>query len=132
MSWGNSVYSNPSINQLTEKKHSKRTASYRPLERTEPLKRIAGWKTEAQSVKRSTQKYRWVEEGLRECHMKNQSEEIGALWSAKKHHQEELGRRGQRKSQEKQHSGEKGALEKEQHNQEKELGKKLKKPKKKP
>ena len=28
----------------------------RPLERTEPLKRKASWKTEAQSVKRSTQK----------------------------------------------------------------------------
>ena len=34
----------------------KRKAPYRPLERTEPLKRKAGWKTEAQSVKRSTQK----------------------------------------------------------------------------
>ena len=56
--------------------------------------------------------------------MKNQSEEIGALQSAKKkNHQEELGRRGQRNSQEKQHSGEKGALEKEQHNHGKELGK---------
>ena len=45
--------------------------------------------------------------------MKNQSEEIGALRSAKKHHQEELGIKGQRNSQKKQHSGEKGALEKE-------------------
>ena len=43
-----------------------------------------------------------------------------------------MGRRGQRNSQEKQHSGEKDALEKEQHNHEKELGKKVKKPKKKP
>ena len=34
----------------------KRKAPYRPLERTEPLKRKVGWKTEAQSVKRSTQK----------------------------------------------------------------------------
>ena len=51
MSWGNPVHSNTSTNQLTEKKHS-----YRPLERTEPLKRKAGRKTEAQSVKRSTQK----------------------------------------------------------------------------
>ena len=56
MSCGNLVHSNPSTNQLTEKKHSKRKAPYRPLERTEPLKRKAGWKTEAQSVKRSTQK----------------------------------------------------------------------------
>ena len=64
--------------------------------------------------------------------MKNQSEEIGALWSAKKHHQEELGRKGQSNSQKKQHSEEKGAPEKEQHNHEKELGKKIKKPKKKP
>ena len=50
------VHSNPSTNQLTEKKHSKRKAPCRPLERTEPLKRKAGWKTEEQSVKRSTQK----------------------------------------------------------------------------
>ena len=49
------VHSNPSTNQLTEKKHSKRKTPYRPLERTEPLKK-AGWKTETQSVKRSTQK----------------------------------------------------------------------------
>ena len=56
MSCGNRVHSNPSTNQLTEKKHSKRKAPYRPLERTETLKRKAGWKTEAQSVKRSTQK----------------------------------------------------------------------------
>ena len=56
MSCGNPVHPNPSTNQLTEKKHSKRKAPYRPLERTEPLKRKAGWKTEAQSVKRSTQK----------------------------------------------------------------------------
>jgi len=41
---------------LTEKNHSKRKAPYRPLERTEPLKRKARWKTEAQSVKRSTRK----------------------------------------------------------------------------
>ena len=50
------VHSNPRTNQLTEKKHSKRKALYRPLERTEPLKRKAGWETEAQSVKRSTLK----------------------------------------------------------------------------
>ena len=50
------MHSNPSTNSLTEKKHSKRKAPYRPLERMEPLKRKAGWKTEAQSVKRSTQK----------------------------------------------------------------------------
>ena len=50
------VHSNPSTNQLTEKKHSKRKALYRPLERTEPLKRKAGWETEAQSVKRSIPK----------------------------------------------------------------------------
>ena len=56
MSWGNPVHSNPSTYQLTEKKHSKRKAPYRPLERTELLKRKAGWKTEAQSVKISTQK----------------------------------------------------------------------------
>ena len=56
MSCGNLVHSHLSTNQLTEKKHSKRKAPYRPLERTEPLKRKAGWKTEAQSVKRSTQK----------------------------------------------------------------------------
>ena len=56
MSCGNLVHSNPSTNQLTEKKHSKRKAPHRPLERTEPLKRKAGRKTEAQSVKRSTQK----------------------------------------------------------------------------
>ena len=56
MSWGNQVNSNPSTNQLTEEKHSKRKAPYRPLEKTEPLKRKAGWKTEAQSIKRSTQK----------------------------------------------------------------------------
>ena len=52
------VHSNPSTNQLTEKKHSKRKALYRPLERTEPLKRKAGWKTEAQSVKRSIRRKR--------------------------------------------------------------------------
>ena len=56
MSCGNPVHSNPSTNQLTEMKHSKRKALNRPLERTEPLKRKAGWKTEAQSVKRSTHK----------------------------------------------------------------------------
>ena len=57
MSCGNLDPSNPSTNyQLTEKKHSKRKAPCRPLERTEPLKRKAGWKTEAQSVKRSTKK----------------------------------------------------------------------------
>ena len=56
MSCGNPVHSNPSTNQLTEMKQSKRKALNRPLERTEPLKRKAGWKTEAQSVKRSTQK----------------------------------------------------------------------------
>jgi len=54
--------------------------------------------------------------------MKNQSEERGALWSAKKQPRRRMGRRGQRNSQKKQHSGEKGALEKE-HNHEKELGK---------
>ena len=53
--------------------------------------------------------------------MKNQSEETGALRSAK-NHREELGRGGQRTSQKKQQSGEKGALEKEHHNHEKELG----------
>ena len=106
MSWGNQgnlVHSNPSINQQTEKKPSKRKAPYRPLERTEQLKRKAWWKTEAQSVKRSTLKKKepsqvsmrtkkklwlrtrsWVEEVPRECHMKNQLEEIGALQSAKK------------------------------------------------
>ena len=51
MSWGN-----PSTNQLTEKKQSKRKTPYRPLQRREPLKRKAGRKTEAQSVKRSTLK----------------------------------------------------------------------------
>ena len=56
MSCGNPVHSNPSTNQLNETKHSKRKPPYRPLERTEPLKRKAGWKTEAQSVKRSNQK----------------------------------------------------------------------------
>ena len=56
MSCGKLVHSNLSTNQLTEKKHSKRKAPYRPLEGTEALKRKAGWKTEAQSVKRSTQK----------------------------------------------------------------------------
>ena len=63
----------------------------------------------------------WVEEGLSECHIKNQLEEIGiTLQSAKKKkkkHQEELGRKGQRNSQKKQQSGEKGALEKEHNNQ---------------
>ena len=53
MSCGNLVHSNPSTNQLTEKKHSKRKAPYRQLDRTEALK--SRWKTEAQSVKRSTQ-----------------------------------------------------------------------------
>ena len=48
------------------------------------------------------------------------------------HHQEELGRKGQRNSRVKQHSGGKGAPEKEQHNHEKEPGKKIKRPKKKP
>ena len=56
VSCGNPIHSYPSTNQLTEKKHSKRKAPYRPLEGTEALKRKAGWKTEAQSVKRSTQK----------------------------------------------------------------------------
>ena len=56
MSCGNLVHSNPSTNQLTKRKHAKRKALYRPLERTEPLKRKAWWMTEAQSVKRSTQK----------------------------------------------------------------------------
>ena len=57
MSCGNQDSSNPSTNyQLTEKKHSKRKAPIRPLERTEALERKAGWKTKAQSVKRSTQK----------------------------------------------------------------------------
>ena len=45
-SCGNPVHSIPSTNQLTETKHSKRKSPYRPLERTEPLKRKAGWKTE--------------------------------------------------------------------------------------
>ena len=64
--------------------------------------------------------------------MKNQSEEIGALWSAKKPPPRRTGQKRPRNSQEKQHSGEKGALEKEQHNHEKEFGKTIKKPKKKP
>ena len=42
MSCGNLVHSNPSTNQLTEKKHSKRNAPYRPLERTEALKEKQG------------------------------------------------------------------------------------------
>ena len=50
------VHSNPSTNQLTEQKHSKRKALYRPLERKEPLRRKAGWETKAQSVKRIIQK----------------------------------------------------------------------------
>ena len=55
--------------------------------------------------------------------MKNQSEEIGALQSAKIIPPvKELSRGGQRNSQKKQQSGEKGALEKEHHNHEKELG----------
>ena len=125
---GNLVHSNPSTNQLTEKKHSKRKTPYRPLERTEPLNRRAGWKTEAQSQKRSAQKKKepsnvsmrtkntmimnkkLVEEGLRESHTKNQSEETGALQSAKKPPPK---RTGQKKPK-KQHSGEKGALEKDQ------------------
>jgi len=115
MSRGNLVHSNPSTNQLTEKKHSKRKTPYRPLERTEALKRKAGWKTEAQSVKRSTQKKKepsqvsvrtkttmiWVEEGLRECHMKNQSEEIGALRSAKKQPSRRTGQKRPKKQPEK-------------------------------
>ena len=149
MSWGNQgnlVHSNPSINQQTEKKPSKRKAPYRPLERTEQLKRKAWWKTEAQSVKRSTLKKKepsqvsmrtknnlwlrtrsWVEEVPRECHMKNQLEEIGALRSAKKppKKQEELDRKGQSNSQKKHQSGEKGTPQKEHHNHEKELGKKV-------
>ena len=43
------MHSNPSTNQLAEKKHSKRKAPYRPLERTESLKRKARWKTEKYS-----------------------------------------------------------------------------------
>ena len=110
---------------------------------------LAGWKTEAQSVKRSTQKKKepsqvsmrtkttmitnksWVEVDLRDCHMKNQSEEIGALRSAKKTTLEknwaekakETARKGSTQ-------GSKVPLKKNNH--EKELGKKLKKPKKKP
>ena len=48
MSWGNQVHSNPSTNQQTEKKHSKRKALYRPLKWTEPLKkksRVRDWST---------------------------------------------------------------------------------------
>ena len=52
MSCGNLVHSNPSTNQLTKRKHAKRKALYRPLERKEPLKRKAWWMTEAQSVKK--------------------------------------------------------------------------------
>ena len=66
MSCGNLEHSNPSTNQLTEKKHSKRKAPYRPLERTETLKRKAGWKTEAQSVKRSTQKKKGAQPSINE------------------------------------------------------------------
>ena len=115
MSWVNPVHSNPSTNQLTEKKHSKWKAPYRLPERTEPLKRKAGWKTEAQSVKRSTQKRKehsqvsirtkttrsWVEEGLRECHMKNQSKEIGALRSDRKQPPRRTGQKRPKKQPEK-------------------------------
>ena len=66
MSCGNPVHLNPSTNQLTEKKHSKRKAPYRPLVRTEPPKRKAGWKTEAQSVKRSTQKKKGAQPNINE------------------------------------------------------------------
>ena len=61
---------------------------------------------------------------LRKCHTKNQSEDIGALRSAKTNHQEKLSRKGQRNSQKNQRSGQKGALKNEQHNHEKETGKK--------
>ena len=114
MSWGN-----PSTNQLTEKKQSKTKTPYRPLQRREPLKRKAGWKTEAQSVKevlrrkRSPTKYQWeqkplwlltrswVEEGLRECHMKNQLEEIEALRSANKQPPRRIGQKRPKKQPEK-------------------------------
>ena len=143
MSWGNPVHSNPSTNQRTEKKHSKRKAPYRPLERTEPLKRKAGWKTEAQSVKRSTQKKKepsqlvsmrtkttmimnkkLVEGGLREYHMKNQLEKIGALRRAKNQPSRRTGQKRPKKQPEKAAlKGRKVPLKKK---------KTIKKPKKKP
>jgi len=91
MSCGNLVHSNPSTNQVTEKKHSKRKAPYRPLERTEEhLKEKQGEDRSTICKKKylkekgaqpsinenknhyELQKRSWVE-GLRECHMKSQS-----------------------------------------------------------
>ena len=141
MSWGNPAHSNPSTNQLTEKKHSKRKAPYRPLERTEPLNRKAGCKTEAQSVKkRSTQKKKDHSQvsmrtkttmimnkklGRRRPLRMPYKEPIGRDRSLKINHQEELGSRGQRNSQKKQHSGEK-AHSKKNHEKELSLKKKIK------
>ena len=127
MSCGNLVHPNPSTNRLTEKKHSKRKAPYRPLERTGTLNRksrVEDWSTICKkkyseekgaqpSINENKNHYDYTQEGLRKCHMKNQSEEMGALWSAKKPPPRRTGqKKGQRNSQKKQHSGEKGALEK--------------------
>ena len=56
--------------------------------------------------------------------MKNQSEEMGDLRSAKNQPPRRTGQKRQKKQPEKAAAGEKGALEREQHNHEKELGKK--------
>ena len=62
--------------------------------------------------------------------MKNQSEEMGALWSAKRQPPRRTGQKRPKKQPEKAALSGENALEKE-HNHEKELGKKLKKAKEK-
>ena len=137
MSCGNLVHLNPSTTQLTETKHSTRknrsTWKKSRVENWSAIckKKYSEEKGAQPSINENKDHYdyeqlrSWVEEGLRECHMKYQWEEIGVLelyGVLENNYQEELHRKGQRNSQKKQNSREKGALEKEQYNHEKELG----------
>ena len=96
MSCGNLVHLNPSTTQLTETKHSTRknrsTWKKSSVENWSAIckKKYSEEKGAQPSINENKDHYdyeqlrSWVEEGLRECHMKNQSEEMGALWSARK------------------------------------------------
>ena len=111
---------------LHPKKHTKKRGALGNTKKTK-ITRAGTW-VEQKPLQLRTRS--WVEEGLSECSMKNQSEETGAPWSAKKTTtKKNWAEKAKGTARKNSTRGRKVPLKKNNH--EKELGKKLKKPKKK-
>ena len=143
MSCGNLVHLNPSTTQLTETKHSTRknrsTWKKSSVENWSAIckKKYSEEKEAQPSINENKDHYdyeqlrSWVEEGLRECHMKNQSEGMGALWSARKQLPRRTAQKRPKEQPEKGKTpGRKVPLKKNNTTMKKNLVKKKKKPKK--